>query len=495
MIKPDKKTVLEHLKKYNVVPVYKELLADFETPVSVFYKTSGKDYSFLLESVEGGENLGRFSFIGLKQYAILRANSSGVFLEKNGNVEKLNDSDPVKSISEYMQKFTPYDEKKLPRFYAGAVGYFGYDIVRYFEPVRIEEKERFIEDDIILMIPEVVIAFDHLRHSVLIIANIICENDSDDSSDSYDRAVEIIENTEKDFFNESKRPSLSLAFERDDDIAYRSNFEKDDFKKAVEKIKQYIYDGDAIQVVLSQCLTIDDKIDPFDFYRALRVVNPSPYMYYLNFGDQKIAGASPETLVRLENGKVTIRPIAGTRKRGCDEKEDAELAKELLNDEKERAEHIMLVDLARNDIGRVCEKGSIVVDELMSIEKYSHVMHIVSNVTGALKKEYSAFDLFRACFPAGTVSGAPKVRAMQIIEELEPAMRGPYAGSICYFNFNGNFDSAITIRTAYFKDSVCQVQAGAGIVADSIPEKEYEETLNKAKALLRAFVLAKGLNP
>jgi anthranilate synthase component 1 len=494
MINPDKDSVLKNLEQFNVVPVYKELLADFETPVSVYYKTAGKEYSFLLESVEGGENMGRFSFIGIKPYAVIRSQGQNVTLEKDGQREELEGEDPFHTISEYIQKFNPYDEKNLPRLYAGAVGYVGYDIIQFFEPVDIRKKERFIEDDVILMIPEVVIAFDHLRHSVVIISNIIREDDDFDALASYQRAVHMIESTERDFFREVDKPSLTLEYGNDEEVPFESNFKKEDFENSVEKIKKYIYDGDCIQVVLSQCLTVNEKVDPFDFYRALRVVNPSPYMYYLSFGDQKIVGASPEILVRLEGGKVTIRPIAGTRKRGLSEEEDEAMAVELSNDEKERAEHIMLVDLARNDIGRVCQKGTVNVDDLMYIEKYSHVMHLVSNVTGILEKDMTSFDLFRACFPAGTVSGAPKVRAMQIIEELEPTMRGPYAGSICYFNFNGNFDSAITIRTAYFKEDTFQVQAGAGIVADSIPKMEYKETLNKARALLKAAVIAKGLS-
>lgn len=494
MISPDRQSVIDNLQKFNVVPVYKEILADFETPVSVYYKTAGKGYSFLLESVEGGEKMGRFSFIGIKPYSVIRAAGRDVVLEKDGQKTRLEGSNPFEAIQEYIKRFNPYDEKNLPRFYAGAVGYVGYDVIQFFEPVDVKGKERFVEDDIMLMIPEVVIAFDHLRHSVLIISNIIRESSEQDKSGCYQRAVHMIETTERDFFRESSRPSLSIDFVEQEDVPFESNFKKEDFEAGVEKIKKYITAGDCIQVVLSQCLKVNEKVNPFDFYRALRIVNPSPYMYYLNFGRQKIAGASPEILVRLENGKVTIRPIAGTRRRGKTEEEDDDFARELLSDEKERAEHIMLVDLARNDIGRVCRKGTVKVEDLMYIEKYSHVMHIVSNVSGILSEKKTSFDLFRACFPAGTVSGAPKVRAMQIIEELEPTMRGPYAGSICYFNFNGNLDSAITIRTAFFKDDSFQVQAGAGIVADSIPDREYEETLNKAKALLRAFQLARGLS-
>jgi len=492
MICPDKKTVQNNLKRFNVVPVYKEIFADFETPVSVYYKSSGKGYSFLLESVEGGEKMGRFSFIGIKPYAVLRAKGENAILERDGRRIVLDGTNPFEAIRQYIKKFKTYNEKSLPRFYAGAVGFIGYEVIRFFEPIGIKGKERFIEEDIILIVPEVVIAFDNVRHSIIIIANIIKE-DKKSIEDGYERAVSMIKDTENNLFKDAHRPSFAIDLNSDAGIRFKSNFERKNFEACVKKIKEYIRAGDCIQAVLSQCLRVNEKVDPFDFYRALRIVNPSPYMYYLNFGEQKIAGASPEILVRLENRKVTIRPIAGTRRRGKTEEEDEALANELLSDEKERAEHIMLVDLARNDIGRVCKKGTVKVENLMYIEKYSHVMHIVSNVTGVLSDGKDSFDLFCACFPAGTVSGAPKIRAMQIIEELEPTMRGPYAGSICYFNFNGNLDSAITIRTAFFKDDAFQVQAGAGIVADSRPDLEYKETLNKAKALLKAFQLAKGL--
>ena len=492
MIYPDRNKVIESLAEFNVVPIYKELFADFETPVSVYHKVSNSQYSFLLESVEKGEKLGRYSFVGIKPYEIIRVKNGKVYIERENNISELEASNPFDAVENHLKKYIPYDEKDLPRFYAGAVGFIGYDCVRFLEPVYMAGKEKFFEDDIVLMVPEVVIAFDHIKHTIFIIANIFKNNNIDEKK-LYERAVSLIEETEELLLKETKHLPVSAKLEDDENVSFESNFEKEDFENAVEKIKNYIYAGDCIQVVLSQRLKISTKVDAFAFYRALRIVNPSPYMYYLNFGEEKIVGASPEILVRLEDGVVTIRPIAGTRKRGKDENEDKALAEELLNDEKERAEHLMLVDLARNDIGRVCRKGSVKVTNLMYIEKYSHVMHIVSNVIGLLDDGKSSFDLLKACFPAGTVSGAPKVRAMQIIDELEKEMRGPYAGAICYFNFNGNFDSAITIRTGFIKNNILYVQAGAGIVADSVPEYEYKETLKKAKAMIKAVQIAKGL--
>ncbi|MBA7544699.1 Anthranilate synthase component 1 [subsurface metagenome] len=379
----------------------------------------------------------------------------------------------------------------LPRFSGGAVGYLSYDLVRFFEKLPEFNSDDLKLPDVYLIFSDTLVVFDHLKHKIKIISNAYVNGE--DLVKSYQRAMAKIDK----IIAKLKSPlnlSSQSSFSKKRKVSFSSNLSKSSFVKKVKKAKEYIKAGDIIQVVISQRFQTEIRTEPFNLYRALRSINPSPYMYYLKFKDLKLIGSSPEILVRLEGGRVTVRPIAGTRPRGKDEKEDRFLEKELLSDEKEKVEHIMLVDLGRNDIGKVCRYGSVKVNELMKVERYSHVMHLVSNVNGKVKKDKDQFDVLRSSFPAGTVTGAPKVRAMEIIEELEPIRRGPYAGAVGYFSFSGNLDACITIRTLVIKNNVAYLQAGAGIVADSIPEKEYEETKNKAKALMEAILLAeKGL--
>jgi anthranilate synthase component 1 len=401
--------------------------------------------------------------------------------------------DPFKELEKLVLRYRPVRIEGLPRFCGGAVGYIGYDMVRFFERLPEIARDEGEFPDCAFMLADTLIVFDHVKHKMLIISNAFVEDDPDRA---YDEAVERIESVISRL--KSPLPYVKLLegrprmLEIGEDLSINSNFSREEFVRAVKRVKDYIAAGDAIQVVLSQRLSFPMKVDPFRFYRALRMVNPSPYMYFLRFGDLQLVGASPEMMVRVEGNLAQTRPIAGTRRRGGTPQEDRELERELLDDPKERAEHVMLVDLGRNDLGRVCEFGTVRVTELMVVERYSHVMHIVSNVVGRLRKDKNAFDVIRACFPAGTLSGAPKVRAMEIIEELEPVRRGPYGGAVGYFSFYGDADTAITIRTLVAKNGVGYVQAGAGIVADSVPEKEHEECLNKAKALLRALTLAES---
>jgi len=378
--------------------------------------------------------------------------------------------------------------KGLPRFHGGAVGFISYDMVRFFEKLPDTTTDDLQMPDCFFMLTDTILVFDHVNHKIKVVSNAHINGGKRAIDKAYSAATAKIE----EIISALKRPVeyRSTAQGHWDGDKVRSNFTEGEYEKAVYAAKEYIKAGDIVQVVPSQRLSVPVSADGFDIYRALRTINPSPYMYYLKLGELKIAGSSPEVMVRMEDGVVTMRPIAGTARRGATDEEDSELARELLSDPKERAEHVMLVDLGRNDVGRVCEYGSVKVDELMVIEKYSHVMHIVSNVVGKLRKDKDAFDVLRACLPAGTVSGAPKIRAMEIIDELEPSRRGPYAGAVGYFSFSGNADTAIAIRTILIKDGIAHVQAGGGVVADSIPEKEYQETLNKAKACMRAIQLA-----
>jgi anthranilate synthase component 1 len=473
MYYPSYKEFAKLSKKGNLIPVYKEIVADMETPVSA-YKKIESEYSFLLESVEGGEKIARYSFLGT-------CDRSKMFCPST-----------FEEIRRLLRKFKPVRDPLLPRFHGGLVGYIGYDMVREIEP-RLARSDKN-PDDLKLpamqfMLADTLLAFDHVKHKIVIISNAHIKGDP---AKAYRTAINNIDRLERKL----KRP-VSLAKEefavpRKAELKkkFSSNFSKKEFEDRVRKAKEYIRAGEIIQVVLSQRFQARTKAEPFDIYRALRILNPSPYMYYLKLKDLRIIGSSPEVMVRLEGRRATLRPIAGTRKRGKDEEEDRKMMDDLLASRKERAEHIMLVDLGRNDLGRVCDYGSVKVTEEMVIEKYSHVMHIVSNVTGRLKRGKDAIDLFMAAFPAGTVSGAPKVRAMEIIDELENLKRGLYAGSIGYFDFSGDLDSAITIRTILMKGDRVYLQAGAGIVADSIPAKEYQETVNKARALLAAIEYA-----
>ncbi len=461
-------------QKGNLVPVYREINADLETPVSAYLKITRPPYSFLLESVEGGERLARYSFIGTEPYAITKTGRG----QKDGYV------DPLIPIEQEMSRFEPVPVAGLPRFTGGAVGYISYDAVKHFEHLPSPEADPLGLPESLFMLTTTLLVFDHLRHKIQVVSHAHLNGDVEQAySLAVARIDELVRRLEEPLSHKVKTTPSKVEPGQE----FTPNISRRDYEAIVERVKEYIYAGDIIQAVPSRRLARPTKASPFNIYRALRTVNPSPYMYFLDLGDFQIIGASPELLVRVEDGTVSTHPIAGTRPRGHDPMEDAALEKELRSDEKERAEHIMLVDLGRNDIGRVSKPGTVEVTQLMDVERYSHVMHLVSHVTGKLRPEYSAYDALRACFPAGTVSGAPKIRAMEIIAEVEPEKRGPYAGAVGYFSLSGNMDTAITIRTIVLKNGVAYVQAGGGIVADSTPEGEYQETLHKAQAVLRAI--------
>lgn len=489
MIFPDEKEFKKLAKNGNLIPVCKEIIADLDTPVSAFLKFKKQKYSFLLESVEGGEKFARYSFIGFNPEYIFQAKQNKYELKNSNNkIIKSNKSvNPLGELKKVIQQYKPVKLNGLPSFTGGAVGYVAYNAVRYIEDIPYTKKDIYNLPDIYFLIGTKFIVFDHLKHKILIIVN-----SNPHKNNSYQIATEEIKEIENNLRKSFKLNKKNLNLKNNLAV---SNFLKEDFLKVVKKVKKYIYAGDIVQAVPSQCFSKKTNVDSFNVYRALRTINPSPYLYYLNFPELKVVGSSPELLVRVQGNIVETCPIAGTRPRGKDETKDEKLKQDLLQDEKEKAEHIMLLDLGRNDLGKVCKYETVKVKEFMRVEKYSHVMHLVSEVQGILKKGENAFSAFWACFPAGTVSGAPKIRAMQIIEELEPQQRGLYAGAIGYFSFNGNMDMAITIRTIVFKNNTAYVQAGGGIVADSVPEKEYQESCNKAKALLKAIELAeKGLD-
>lgn len=477
-------------RKGNLIPVYAEIMADTDTPVSAFMKIAhSSPESFLFESVEGGERSARYSFLSAhpSYIAACSQHSSEILNCRTKKTHVKKSCEPLGEVRKLLKQFHPVTLPGLPRFYGGAVGYMCYDTVRYFEKLPDIKKERLWNVSAQFMFTDTLLIFDHLRHKILIVANVHAEGNL---RKKYDEAVEKIKHCMREL-RKNIPPFRHYAGKLSrQETKLDSNFTRKQYMQAVEKAKEYIRAGDIFQVVPSQRFSRKTSAHPFSVYRALRAVNPSPYLYYLRFGNMHIIGSSPELLVRLENGMVETRPIAGTRRRGKSPEDDERLKQELLADKKERAEHLMLVDLGRNDLGRVCETGSVHVTEFMNVEKYSHVMHIVSHVAGKLKKGKDAFDVIRACFPAGTVSGAPKIRAMEIIEELEPAQRGPYAGAVGYFSFSGNMDTAITIRTIVMKGKQAYIQAGGGVVADSVPEHEYMETVNKAKAMVKALELA-----
>ena len=467
---------LEEVRKLkgqgNLVPVYREIVGDLETPVSVFLKVAQGGNSFLLESVEGGQRLARYSFIGTDPYRVIATKGKG-----NG--------DPLPLIAEELNKYQIVPVSGLPRFSGGAVGYLSYETAARFERLPSPTADPLDLPEAFFIFVDTMRVYDHVTHKIKVLSHVHLDGDIEKS---YQRAVEKIDdlverlNQPLKQHRGKKGPSHNTNSQ---DLL--SNFPEGRFEEAVLKIKRYITEGEAIQVVLSQRLVKPTDAHPFEIYRALRTINPSPYMFYLDFNDFQIIGASPEMLVRVENGAVMTRPLAGTRPRGKNPAEDARLEQELRTDEKERAEHIMLVDLARNDIGRVSEPGTVKVSDVMDIERYSHVMHLVTHVQGKLARNMNAYDALRACFPAGTVSGAPKIRAMEIIAELESEKRGPYAGAVGYFSFSGNMDTAIAIRTIVMTRSTAYVQVGCGVVYDSVPEREYEETMNKARAMLKAI--------
>ena len=461
----------------NLIPVYREIVADMETPVSAFLKINRGGNSFLLESVEGGQRLARYSFIGTEPYREL-------------TIHGKDKTDPLDIIQEELHKYKIADIEGLPRFCGGAVGYLSYETVCRFEELPSPEKDPLNVPEARFMFVDTMLVFDHVTHKIKVLSYVKLNGNIDTGyQTAIDKIDDLITRLQQPYPN---KKSVKYKSQTAVNLKLTSNFTRPDFERAVEKIKEYITAGEVIQVVLSQRLAQPTDLLPFEIYRALRTINPSPYMFYLDFNDFQIVGASPEVLVRVEDGVVMTRPLAGTRPRGKTPEEDLKLEKELQNNEKERAEHIMLVDLGRNDIGRVSQPGTVAVGELMEVERYSHVMHLVTHVQGKLRPEMNAFNALRACFPAGTVSGAPKVRAMEIIAELEPDKRGSYAGAVGYFSFSGNMDMAIAIRTMVVNKGVAYVQAGAGIVYDSVPQREYEESMNKARALLKALEQAEG---
>jgi anthranilate synthase component 1 len=490
MYKPDFKEFLRLSKKANVIPVYLEVNADLDTPVSAFLKMNKGDYSFLLESVEGQEKIARYSFLGTNPSLIFK--SKGRQVEIIDTVKKktrsfITKETPLDEIKKIMQDFRSVELAGLPLFYGGLVGYIGYDAVRFFEKIPDKNKDGLKIPDILFILTDTILIFDRLNHTLKIVNNVILPKPAGvlKKRSLYQEAIRKIELVRDDF---NRCGVLSSPLKRCGKFPISSNLKKSEFINMVKRGKEYIKKGDIIQVVLSQRFKVKTQKDPFEIYRSLRNLNPSPYMYYLKLKDFSIVGSSPEMLVRCENGLVQTRPIAGTRRRGKDSREDLRLEKELLNDEKEKAEHLMLVDLGRNDLGRISKLGKVKVDDFMRIEKYSHVMHLVSAVSAVLdKKRFDIYDVLKAAFPAGTVSGSPKIRAMEIIDELENLRRALYAGSIGYFSFSHNLDTCIAIRTTVVKDGFAYIQAGGGIVADSVPEKEYQESVNKAKAMMEAI--------
>lgn len=489
-IQPTFDSFVEKCSQGNLIPVWAEILADMETPVSAFKKLADGEFAFLLESVEQGDRIGRYSFIGCNPPIVIRSRGSEVMV-MHGQDEKDRRDCPnvLEYLREFMSRYHPVVDPGLPPFIGGAVGYLAYDLVRSFEKLPSTNPDDLNIPDSFLMIADSVVAFDHVRRRILIIHNAHVNGSAEEA---YQEAVHKIGVLAERLH---ARVASHNGFQTVDSPAPcspASNITREEYMGAVEAAREYIRAGDVFQVVLSQRFCRKFTGDPFDVYRALRAINPSPYMFYLKYGDLKLAASSPEVLVTVVDREVRLRPIAGTRPRGKDKQEDAALERELLSDPKERAEHIMLVDLGRNDCGRVSKLGSVKVDDLMTTERYSHVMHIVSNVTGRLRDDCDSFGAVQATLPAGTLSGAPKIRAMEIIEELEKVRRGPYGGACGYFGFNGNADFCITIRTVLLKDDLAYVQAGAGIVADSQPQAEFTETLNKAKAMLAAIDMAEG---
>ena len=473
---------------FNRIPLVREIFADLETPLSVYLKLADEPYTYLFESVQGGEKWGRYSIIGLSSDIRLKVFGKLAQIEVRGQVMSEEETDdPLHFIEEYLQFFKVAEADCLPKFHGGLVGYFGYDTIRYIEPklAQCPNPDDIETPDILLMLSDELVVFDNLSSRMFLLVHV----DPAEKRAWHEGQARLNQLEEKlaNAVIETRTQPTGKAVNEED---FTSGFTQEGFQQAVEKTRQYIIDGDAMQVVLSQRLSIPYESAPIDLYRALRSLNPSPYMYFLNLGDHHVVGSSPEILVRLEDQSVTVRPIAGTRPRGKSRKEDLQLEQDLLADPKELAEHLMLIDLGRNDVGRVGETGSVELTEKMIVERYSHVMHIVSNVEGRIKPDMSAIDVLRATFPAGTVSGAPKIRAMEIIDELEPVKRGIYSGAVGYISWSGNMDTAIAIRTAVIKDERLYIQAGAGIVYDSVPENEWAETMNKGRAIFRAVAMA-----
>ncbi len=493
MYSPSREEFLNLTRQGNLIPVYREILADMETPVSAFCKIDDRKSAFLLESIAGGEKWARYSFLGLGSGRAFRCRGDHFEILENGvPVESGSTTNPLLELKEFLSPYQPVALPELPRFFGGAVGYLGYDMVRHIEDLPALNEAEIGCYDSWFLITETLLIFDNMQQKIKVLSNVHLR-DGDDPEVLYDEAVKRIDGMvallRKPLPLRSARKGAATTTE------LQSNFSRADFEAAVERCKDYVRSGDVIQVVLSQRFSGDLDADPFDVYRALRTINPSPYMFYLQFNETRVIGSSPEVLVRKEGDHVEVRPIAGTRPRGATPDEDQHFETELLADPKEVAEHIMLVDLGRNDLGRVCVTGSVQIDELMVVERYSHVMHIVSNVSGRLLPGHDALDVFSATFPAGTLSGAPKIRAMEIIEELEPVRREIYGGAVGYISFDGNMDLAIVIRTLVAHQNRIHLQAGAGIVADSDPAAEFDETVNKAMGVKLAIELAqRGLD-
>jgi anthranilate synthase component I len=468
---------------YNRIPISREILADLDTPLSAYLKLADGAYSYLFESVHGGEQWGRYSIIGLPCKTVVKVYGNDITLEQDGAVlESVTHHNPLTWIEDFKARYNVPDIDYLPRFNGGLVGYFGYETISYIEPrLRTNKPDPLGCPDILLMVSEEILIFDNLSGKMLLLTHA-----NPEQIDAYNLAVVRLNGLAKKIREIKAEPAKHAHPRRVKESDFVSGFTEEGFKSAVLKAKKYITDGDIMQVVLSQRMSIPYTAPPLDLYRALRGLNPSPYMFFLNLGDFHIAGSSPEILVRLEDNQITVRPIAGTRRRGATPELDLELEQELLADPKELAEHLMLIDLGRNDTGRVAKIGTVELTDKMIVERYSHVMHIVSNVIGELEDGMNAFDVLAATFPAGTVSGAPKIRAMEIINELEPVKRGIYSGAVGYIAWSGNLDTAIAIRTAVIKDKMLYIQAGAGIVYDSIPQNEWDETMNKGRAVFRA---------
>jgi anthranilate synthase component I len=496
MYSPSLDEFLKLAAQGNLIPVTLRILADFETPLSAYLKIRGQGESFLFESVEGGEHIGRYSFVGCNPRAVIRQDGQHVQMFENGRVTETavvgkDAKDGLEVVERVMKKYRAVAVAGLPRFTGGAVGFIGYEFIHDIEPVVPRPPEDELKTPVMyFLVADQLLVFDRVAQTITILVNAILD-DAENLTDAYENAVGEIERLVSLLEQPSEHKAVSMTNEIPP-VAFESNQSQEKFFANVEAAKKYITAGDIIQVVGSQRFSAPVEASPLDIYRAARSINPSPYMFLLELDGFSLVGASPEIHVRCEEGKVEIRPIAGTRRRGKTEAEDSALEKELLADPKERAEHVMLVDLARNDIGRVCDFGSVQVKELMTIERYSHVMHIVTQVEGKLSAGKTPYDLMRATFPAGTVSGAPKIRAMQIIAELEQTARGPYAGCVGYFSFNGNLDTCITIRTALIKDGRAYVQAGGGWVNDSTPEGEFQETVNKSMAMRKAVAMAEN---
>jgi anthranilate synthase component 1 len=489
MIQPSYKEFCQVAKHGNLIPVYQELLMDLETPLSFFKRLERDKYSFLLESVEGSERWARYSFLGTRPQRVFKARGNQVEIVEHGKTKKMTSDAPLKMLEQLLQGCRPVTVPGVPPFFGGALGYVSYNAVEQFHAISNDKKDPLGLPEIFFLFVQTLVAFDNLKHTIKVIDNVQVDEQTNLRL-AYDAAVarirKVISSLQKKPRGiEPRDVSQALGNRK-----FRSNLTRTGFQNVVKKAKEYIKAGDIIQVVLAQRLETETPTDPFEIYRALRFINPSPYMFYLELEDLRVIGSSPETMVRLTGNTIELRPIAGTRRRGATPEEERELEADLIADPKERAEHIMLVDLGRNDVGRVAKIGTVEVNELMAIERYSHVIHIVSNVRGQLAAGKTAFDLFVSAFPAGTVSGAPKIRAMEIVSELEPQKRGLYAGAIGYFGYNGNLDTCIVIRTIIMKGKKIHITAGAGIVADSDPQTEYQETLSKARAMLKAVELA-----